>query len=98
MPKIKSTPVQVGSHRFKIQALYQNPNAQFAIFMRSKSGSGARFSTVHDSMESALEMAREYAANAIRDGNLDFTFYVVEILHRVGIEGGKPIDKARDAP
>ena len=85
-----------GEHRSRkkaVQQLHDATDPKFAVFLRSKSGQSAKFKFLHEDLESAVERCREYAANAISHGHLDFTYYAVEIKHRVGIERGKPVDE-----
>ncbi len=81
------------SRKKAVQQLHDATDPKFAVFMRSPSGHSAKFTFLHDTLESAVERCREYAANAVGHGQLDFTYYAVEIKHRVGIERGKPVDK-----
>jgi len=67
-------------------------NPKYAVFLRTPSGKGARFVYLHDTLESAIECCREYAARVAGTGHQDFTYYAIEIKHRVGIEHGKPVD------
>ena len=60
--------------------------------MRSDSGCSAKFKTLHETYDVALDAARQHAATAVGHGNINFTYYVVEVKHRVGIENGKPVD------
>lgn len=82
------------SRKKTVQQLHEASCPKFAIFMRSPSGHSAKFKCLHDTIESAIERSRDFAANAIGHGHLDFTYYAVEIKHRVGIERGKPVDEA----
>jgi hypothetical protein len=41
----------------------------------------------------AIECCRKYAADRASSGYVDFTYYAVEIKHRVGIEHGKIVDE-----
>jgi hypothetical protein len=82
------------SAKQRIQAFQQSPGFKFAVFRRSASGRSANFQVLHDTYEKALEVARTHAAENAGDGHSDFTFYVVEIKHRVGIEDGKLVDAA----
>lgn len=62
---------------------------KFAVFRRGQSGTGARFKQLHSAFDSALSAAQEHCAEAVAQGNNDFTFYVVEIKSKMGIEHGK---------
>ena len=61
----------------------------FAVFRRGQSGVSARFKTLHSTKESAMSAAQEHCANGVATGNTDFTYYVVEIKAKMGIEHGK---------
>jgi len=87
----KSTPKE-GSLRQRITDLNNNLDAKYAVFRRSLSGKSAQFRAIHDSIETAIEVARMHASEAASNGDHDFTFYVVQLKHRVGIEHGKPVD------
>ena len=72
-------------------------NPQWALFLRDgtrKNGKAAFFQCLLPSKESAVEVARQYAAEQAQHGHLDFSYYVVELKHHVGIVGGKLIDKS----
>jgi len=81
------------SRKKAVAPLHEAENPKYAIFLRSQSGHSAKFKLLHDTLESAIEKCREFASNTISHGNLDFTYYAVEIKHRVGIERGKVVDK-----
>lgn len=82
------------SRKKAVQQLHSAKDPKFAVFLRSPSGQSAKFKYLHKTLEGAIEKCREYAANAVGHGHLDFTYYAVEIKHRVGIEQGKPVDEA----
>jgi hypothetical protein len=84
----------VSPKRIAVQQLHEAINPKFAVFMRSESGRSAWFKYLHDSLDSAIDTCREFASNAARDGSQDFTYYAVEIKHRVGIEHGKLVDQS----
>lgn len=65
----------------------------YAVFLRTPSGRAARFVYAHDTLESAIERCREYASRVASTGKDDFTYYAIEIKHRVGIENGKLVDE-----
>lgn len=73
--------------------LHEATSPKYAVFARSPSGLRANFKFVHDSLESAVECCRKYAADRATHGYLDYTYYAVEIKHRVGIEHGKIVDE-----
>ena len=79
--------------RLRIAQLHEATAPKYAVFLRSPSGQSARFSYLHDSLESAIESCRKYAATSASHGNTDFTYYAIEIKHRVGIEHGKLVDE-----
>lgn len=76
-----------------VQQLHEATDPKFAVFMRSGSGKAARFRCLHSSLESAIETCREHAAATAGQGATDFTYYAIEIKHRVGIEAGKLVDQ-----
>lgn len=82
----------IGSKRHRIIDLAQNPEAKYAVFRRSESGRSAFFRICHESYDAAVEAARAHAAESVSVGDTDFTFYVVELKCRLGIEGGKLVD------
>jgi hypothetical protein len=47
---------------------------------------------VIDDEQTAIEVARTYAAEFAALGKIDYTYYVVKIIHRCGIENGKIVD------
>lgn len=83
----------VSPRRIAVLQLHDADNPKYAVFLRSESGRSAWFKYLHDSLDSAIDTCREFASNAARDGSPDFTYYAVEIKHRVGIEHGKLVDK-----
>jgi hypothetical protein len=86
-----------GQHKSRkraIQQLHAATDPKFAVFLRTASGKHAQFRYLHDSLESAIECCRHFSSRVVADGCLDFTYYAVEIKHRVGIERGKPVDQA----
>jgi hypothetical protein len=80
------------SRKLAVQQLRDAGCPKYAVFLRSPSGTRAHFKYLHDSIESATERCREYAADMASRGHVDYTYYAVEIKHRVGIEGGKIVD------
>lgn len=80
--------------RERMKAFNEMPGAKFAVFRRSASGRGAYFQVLHTDEDKAREIARTHASESVSEGHTDFTFYVVELKHRVGIEDGKPVDGA----
>jgi hypothetical protein len=80
--------------RSRIKDLYKNPEYKFAVFQRSKNGLAAYFSVLHNTHESALDVARMHAATQASEGNFDAMYFVVEIKHKVGFDNGKPTDTA----
>jgi len=85
-----------GEHRSRKIAVHQLHIAdkpKFAVFMRSESGRSAKFVYLHETLETAIESCRKFASSAASHGHLDFTYYAIEIKHRVGIEHGKLVDE-----
>lgn len=83
--------------RFYLSELDNETDKKWALFLRDgtrKNGKAAFFQCLLPSKESAVEVARQYAAEQAQRGNLDFSYYVVELKHHVGIIGGKLIDKS----
>jgi len=70
-----------------------DPNGMFAIFARSPSGQRAHFRAVFDTEAEATAIAQEYSSEFVRDGHTDFTFYIVEIKGRMGLEHGRYVCK-----
>ena len=93
MPREYKSPPEPGTARFRIQQLHQNESRKYAVFLRAPSGQSAKFKSLHETPEKALEVARFHASENASNGDTDFTYYVIEIKHRVGIENGKVIDK-----
>lgn len=81
------------TNRLAVLQLHEATSPKYAVFARSPSGLRANFKFLHNSLESAIERCREYAAEKASAGQLDFTYYAVEIKHRVGIEHGKIVDE-----
>ena len=81
------------TRRQAVLQLHEATSPKYAVFTRSPSGLRANFKFLHDSLESAIECCRRYAADRVSDGQVDFTYYAVEIKHRVGIEHGKIVDE-----
>lgn len=79
--------------RKRITQLHAAETAKYAVFMRSESGQSAKFAYLHDTLESAVNSCRAYAATTFSHGHKDFTYYAIEIKHRVGIEHGKIVDE-----
>lgn len=75
-----------------IADLSANKDAAYAIFARSASGKRAHFRCVIDDEQTAIEVARNYAAEYAALGKVDYTYYAVKIIHRCGIEDGKLVD------
>ena len=81
------------SMKQRIEAMAKHPGSKFAVFMRSASGTGAHFRVIHESQDVAVDVARQHAAEMVSRGHPDFTYYVVELKHRVGIEDNRLVDK-----
>lgn len=77
-----------------MRSFTETPNAKFAVFRRSASGRAAYFQALHPDEDKAREVARTHASESVGYGHKDFTYFVVELKHRVGIENGKPVDEA----
>lgn len=92
MPHQYKTEPKPGTNRHTVQQLHKATDPKFAVFMRSDSGCSAKFKFLYETYDLALEAARQHAATTVSHGNTNFTYYVVEIKHRVGIEHGKLID------
>lgn len=80
------------TRRERIQDLIESDGSRFAIFLRNRKGNKAEFTTIHKSYDIALDVARLHASEMASQGKTDYTFYVVDIKHRVGIERGKIVD------
>lgn len=94
MPHVYSTKPIPGTNRHTIQQLHDATDPKFAVFMRSASGQSAKFKVLVNTLEEAIEIARQQAATTVGHGNVDFTYYAIEVRHRVGIEQGRPVDEA----
>lgn len=66
-----------------------NPVGKFAIFGRSPNGGRAHFRYLFDVETDAVEATQSMSAELASHGHTDFTYYVVEIKARMGIENGK---------
>jgi hypothetical protein len=82
------------SPRMLVQQLHKATDPKYAVFMRSQSGQSAKFKVLHSTLQSAIETARDHASTAAGHGNADFTYYAIEIKHRVGIEHGRLVDES----
>ena len=80
--------------RQTVQQLHEATSPKYAVFLRTESGKSASFKYLHDSLDSAMDSCRKYAADMVSRGHTDFTYYAVEIKHRVGIEHGKIVDQS----
>jgi hypothetical protein len=81
------------ANRVYTQQLDEFPGHNWAVFTREPSRNSAYFRCLLASKEEATEIARNFAAEAVARGWVDFTYYVVQIQHRVGIEKSKPVDQ-----
>lgn len=83
------------TERFHLAQLKSAANPRWALFL-STSGKrhnrSAFFQCLLESKEMAVEVARQYASDQAQRGNMDFSYYVVELKHQVGISDGKIID------
>jgi hypothetical protein len=66
-----------------------NPVGMFAVFGRSPNGGRAHFRYIFDKEQDAISAAQRFSADLASKGVAEFTYYVVEIKARMGIEGGK---------
>lgn len=82
------------SRKLSVKQLRNADSPKYAVFLRSPSGTKAHFKYLHDSIESAIECCRKYAADMASRGHTDYAYYAVEIKHCVGIEREKIIDEA----
>ena len=80
-------------NKIELLEMKNHPGKKFALFVRSPSSNSAKFRLLFDSKEAACEKAQEYFVKRVADGKTNFTFYVVELKHMIGIEDGKLIDK-----
>jgi len=94
MPHLYQTKPIPGTSRHTVQQLHEATDPKFAVFMRSASGQSAKFKCLHESLDTAIDASRQYASTAVSNGEIDFTYYAVEIKHRVGIERNKPTDQS----
>lgn len=78
-----------GKAQAKKSLTEKNPVGCFALFGRSPSGGRAHFKYLFDNESDAVEAAQRFSSKLVADGHTDFTYYVVEIKSRMGIEGGK---------
>lgn len=74
--------------------LSANPNKRYALFVRGGNASSAKFKFAFETQEEAINKANEYASQRVANGHHDFTFYVVHIKNRIGIEGGKLVNES----
>jgi hypothetical protein len=70
-----------------------NEGHNWAIFTRKPKGEGASFYCLLPNEKTAMEVARQYASESVGRGELDFTYYVMQITHKVGMEDMKPVDR-----
>ena len=78
-----------GKARAKKSLMEKNPVGCFALFGRSPSGGRAHFKFLFDEEQEAVEAGQRFASDLVAQGHTDFTYYVVEIKSRMGIEHGK---------
>lgn len=84
---------QKNSRKKAIKNLNEALDTKYAVFLRSPSGQSAKFKYIYDNLHDAIESSKKFAANAVSHGTMDFTYYVVEIKYRVGLENGKIVDQ-----
>lgn len=90
--KYKSPPKE-GSKRYRVAEIRKYPERRYALFRRAISGKSAYFTCVFGDKDEALEIARQYASESVASGDFDFAYYVVELIHRIGIEDGVMFDE-----
>lgn len=78
--------------RVGLLELMNHPDKRWALFVRGSSANSAKFKFVFETKEEAIEKAKEYSSQRVANGSFDFTFYIVEIKHMIGIQDGKMID------
>jgi len=80
--------------RERVKALHDiNPMGMFAVFARSPKGTKAVFGSIHETAASAYAVAQQHAAESAAAGSTDFTYYVVQIKAKMGIEHGKYVNE-----
>lgn len=82
---------------FYLLELEKATDPHWALFLRDgtrKNGKAAFFKCLLSSKEAAIDVARDYASEQAKHGHRDFSYYVVELKHHVGIIDGKLIDKS----
>lgn len=69
------------------------PLGMYAVFRHERAIKNARFSSLHETQESAYQEAQRLTAKEIGEAGADkeFCFYVVQLVGRVGLVGGKLI-------
>lgn len=92
MTKTYATRPKPGTKRYLVADIANHPEKRYALFLRSKSGGNAHFKCMFGDEKDAVDVARQYASDVVARGEIDFTYYVVELKHRVGIEQGRPVD------
>jgi len=85
--------VEEPTKRQAVLQLHEATSTKYAVFLRCESGTRANFKYLHDSLDSAIECCRRFASDRASRGHTDYTYYAVEIKHRVGIERGKIVDE-----
>lgn len=78
-----------GKARAKKSLTEKNPVGCFALFGRSPSGGRAHFKYLFDNESEAIEAGQRFSSDLVAAGHTDFTYYVIEIKSRMGIENGK---------
>ena len=91
-PKQYKSEPKLGSRRYIIQQFDKTNSKKWAVFCRSPSGQSAKFVVLHEHCSEAIETARKHASTTASHGHQDFTYFVVELKHKVGIEDGKVVD------
>lgn len=80
-------------NKAELLELKNRPDVKYALFVRSPTAGSAKFRFAFSDINEAKERAQEYFVKRVADGKDDFTFYIVELKHMIGIENGVFIDK-----
>lgn len=84
---------EVPRRQFMREMRREQIDGKFAVFRASRNG--AKFSSLHDTFESAADVASAHAVEAVGIGSTDFAYYIVEIKATLGLVDGKFIDTRR---
>lgn len=80
-------------NKAELLELKNRPKSKYALFVRSPTAGSAKFRFAFEDIEEAKNKAQEYFVNRVANGKTDFTFYIVELKHMIGIENGTFVDK-----